>query len=52
MCIRLLLNGKPLQHKFTGYILEWLKEFYALTENKEAWFYPPLRGFFTERSAS
>jgi len=40
-----------LQHKFTGYILEWLKKFYALTEDKEARFYPPLRVFFTEKEA-
>ena len=44
---RIVTKRKTLKHKFTGYILEWLREFDALTEDKESWFFPALRVVFT-----
>lgn len=44
---RIVTKRKVLQHRFTRHIVEWLKEFDELTEDKEAWFFPALRVVFT-----
>lgn len=45
--LHIVTKRKTLQHKFTGYILDWLEEFDKLTEDKEAWVFPALRVVFT-----
>lgn len=44
---QIVTKRKTLQHKFTGYILDWLEEFDKLTEGTESWFFPALRVVFT-----
>lgn len=38
--LSIVTKRKVLQHKFTRHIVNWLREFDELTEDKETWFFP------------
>jgi len=43
---RIITKRKTLDYTFTKPIVDWLREFDKLTDDKEAWFFPPLQVVF------